>query len=62
MPPGAGTVSEQIGQTCCECYNNRYNLDAYSRNQPIEKEWRNNPAILLVRKFTDFAQDKDFHG
>ena len=33
-------------------YQNRYNLDTQSLNQPIGKKCRNNSAILLVRKCT----------
>ena len=34
---------------------NVVDLDAYSVNQPIGNQRRNNPAMLLVRKCTDLG-------
>ena len=35
--------------------NNRGKLERHSVNQPIEKQWKINPGILLVRKCTDIS-------
>ena len=43
---------------CLQIY--RYNLDAYSLNQPIRKQERNNPAILLVRQCTYIVKKVQF--
>ena len=55
------TLKNICQMSCSESYNivsysNRDTLETLSINQPIGRQQRNNPAILLVRKCPEFNQ------